>query len=65
MTDEKENKGKEQMDADKIKQLVAENVSKRYTWSHRKFGIELLKSLPELHKYKEDGVTKYRGIALK
>jgi putative DNA primase/helicase len=50
---------------DNFKEWYAANVSKSYQWSQRKFGIELMKSLPDLHKYKEDGVTKYRGIGLR
>jgi putative DNA primase/helicase len=50
---------------DNFKEWYTDNVSKSYTWSHRKFGIELMKSLPELHRYKEGGITKYRGIGLK
>jgi putative DNA primase/helicase len=50
---------------DNFKDWYTENVSKKYTWSHRKFGIELMKSLPELYKHKENGITQYRGIGLK
>jgi putative DNA primase/helicase len=50
---------------DNFKEWYTDNVSKSYTWSHRKFGIELMKSLPELYRHKEDGITKYRGIGLK
>jgi len=50
---------------DNFKEWYSDNVSKSYQWTHRRFGIELMKSLPDLHKYKENGITMYRGIGLK
>jgi putative DNA primase/helicase len=50
---------------DDFKPWYVDNVSKTYQWSHRRFTLSLMKSRPELHKYKEDGKIRFRGIGIK
>ena len=49
-----------------FKDWFKDNESKKYEWTRRRFGISLMKSQPDLHKYKNNGgITCYKGITLK